>query len=89
MSNESHPHPVTSGLPSTLAEWRGYSVFPIGALWDPLRPWFLLHGLHIFNKQVNYGSPMVHPQVNEIRAYDGTYSTHFAPPDIPHDQLVR
>jgi hypothetical protein len=34
MSIETRIHPITTDLPSTLAEWRAYSTFPIGALWE-------------------------------------------------------
>jgi len=33
-------------------------------------------------------SAYVLPLVNELRAHDGTYSTHYAPPDIEHANVV-
>jgi hypothetical protein len=74
-------HPITADLPSTLAEWRAYCTWPTLAVWDPLRDWFSSQGLRIFQPTVrNTGN--VKPPVNELRAYDGTYGTHYAPPNI-------
>ena len=77
--------PITTDLPSTLAEWRAYGTYPLISAWDPLRAWFSLEGLHIFDAK---GTTTVKPPVNEFRAYDGTYGTHYAPPHIVHEHRV-
>jgi hypothetical protein len=77
---------LTSNLPSTLIIWRDYNTSPTFAVWEPLRSWFLSEGLHIFEVT---GSTTVKPAVNELRAHDGTYSTHYGPPNITHEHRVR
>jgi hypothetical protein len=86
MPPNSDVRPVTANLPATLAKWRGYNTTPRLAVWDPLRDWFASQGLHFFNHAPE--STVVKPQVNELRAHDGTYSTHYNPPNISHEHRV-
>ena len=73
--------PITADLPATLAEWRAHCAWPMMAHWESLRDWFSSQGLRMFHaRQRKTG--YVEPPVNELRAYDGTYGTHYAPPDI-------
>ena len=77
--------PITTNLPSTLAKWRDHCTSPTFTIWDPLRDWFSSEGLEVFDV---VGSTTVKPQVNELRACDGTYSTHYASPNIVHEHRV-
>ena len=67
-------------LPPTLAKWRAYGTLPLIAVWDPLRDWFSSKGLQIFHEVK--GRERIKPPLNELRAHDGTYSTHYGPPDL-------
>jgi hypothetical protein len=87
MANESI-HPMTTDLPSTLTEWRAYCTFPLLAVWEFLRDWFASEGLYLFSQKMEDRSAYVLLPVNELRAHDGTYSTHYAPPDIEHANVV-
>src|ERR1700734_3272659 len=78
--------PITTNLPSTLTKWRDFNTSPLHAIWDPLRAWFSSEGLHAFDHVM--GSTTVKPPVNELRAHDGTYSTHYGAPRITHDHRV-
>ena len=71
MSSGSLVGPITTNLPSTLVKWRDYDTSPMIALWDHLRTWPSLQGLHIFEVI------LVKPPANELRDHDGTYSTHY------------
>jgi len=78
--------PLTTELPPTLAKWRAYRTLPLIAVWDPLRDWFSSKGLHIFHEVK--GFEMVKPPLNELRAHDGTYSTHYGPPNLAYTHRV-
>ena len=78
--------PTTAELPSTLDKWRSSDTSPLQAVWDPLRDWFSSEGLHVFDHEM--GNTIVKPPVQELRAHDGTYSTHYGPPNIAHEHRV-
>jgi hypothetical protein len=86
MTTESHMRPITTDLPSTLAEWRTYRTSEILVVWVQLRPWFPSEGLDIFDNET--GSTIVNPPVKVLRAHDGTYGTHYASPNIAHQHRV-
>jgi hypothetical protein len=85
MSSDSFVRSVTTNLPSTLVKWRDYDTSPMIALWDHLRAWFSSQGLHIFEI---LGVTLVKPPANELRAHDGTYSTHYDPPKFVQEHRV-
>jgi hypothetical protein len=85
MAPGSPANPITMNLPSTLEEWRGYNNYPLITVWDPLRTWFSSQGLDIYEVA---GETIVKPPMNELRTYDGTYGTHYAPPSIEHENRV-
>ncbi|KIM71285.1 hypothetical protein PILCRDRAFT_17204 [Piloderma croceum F 1598] len=72
------------------SSWRAYCTWPTLAVWDPLRDWFSSQDLRIFQPTLrNTGD--VKPLVNELRAYDGTYGMHYAPPNIQltHNRAIH
>ena len=88
MPTESSAHPITKDLPPTLLKWHAYRTPPMHGVWEPLRAWFASEGLLIFDPQKHPSLMTVTPQINEIRAPDGTYSTHYGPPRIAHEHMV-
>jgi len=88
MPTEICARPITKGLPPTLLKWHAYSTPPMHGVWEPLRDWFASEGLQIFDPQKTSMLMTVTPQINEIRAHDGTYSTHYGPPRIAHEHRV-
>ena len=77
---------ITTNLPSNLTKWRDSYTPPLQAVCDPLRTWFSSEGMHVFDQEI--GSTIVKPRVNELRVHDGTYSTHYGPPNIAHEHRV-
>src|ERR1700734_2308301 len=84
--SQSDVGPIIANLPSTLAKWRDYNTSPRLAVWDPLRTWFASQGLHIFDHAPE--STVVKPPTNTLRAHDGTYGTHYNPPNSAHEHRV-
>jgi hypothetical protein len=80
--------PMIKGLPPTLLKWHAYRTPPMHGVWEPLRAWFASEGLQIVDPQKSSMLMTVTPQINEIRAHDGTYSTHYGPPRIAHEHRV-
>jgi hypothetical protein len=78
--------PNTINLPSTLTKWRDYDITPMISVWDPLRAWFSSEGLRVFDVM---GATTVKPPTNELRTHDGTFSTHYGPPNLIHEHRVR
>jgi hypothetical protein len=89
MPTESHICPITTDLPTTIVRWHAYSTALMHGVWEQaLRDWFSLEGLPIFNPQPDSISMIVTPPVNELRAPNGMYSTHYGPLKIRHEHRI-